>query len=163
VAATAENDHSNLEVYIYEHEKSNLYVHHEIILSSYPLCMEWLPYWQDKKMNMMIVGTFSPEIEIWNLDSENCEPVAVLGDYNESQKKNPVKKFNTAKATQVNPLTHTDAIMSLSLNKHQREYLLSGSADKTCRVWDLDDLRCVATYQHHTDKVQAVRWNPLNE
>jgi periodic tryptophan protein 1 len=45
VAATAENDHSNLEIYIYEHEVSNLYVHHEIILSSYPLCIEWLPTW----------------------------------------------------------------------------------------------------------------------
>jgi periodic tryptophan protein 1 len=44
VAATAENDHSNLEVYIYEHENANLYVHHEIILGSYPLCIEWLPH-----------------------------------------------------------------------------------------------------------------------
>lgn len=43
VAATAENDHSNLEVYIYDHKTSDLYVHHEIILSSYPLCVEWLP------------------------------------------------------------------------------------------------------------------------
>jgi len=30
-------------------------------------------------------------------------------------------------------------------------------------VWDLDDLRCVATYTHHTDKVQVVRWNQANE
>jgi len=44
VAATAENDHSNLEIYVYEHEHSNLYVHHEIILGSYPLCIEWLSY-----------------------------------------------------------------------------------------------------------------------
>lgn len=43
VAATAEDEHSNLEVYIYDHKTSDLYVHHEIILSSYPLCMEWLP------------------------------------------------------------------------------------------------------------------------
>ncbi len=42
VAATAENDHSNLEVYVYDHKTSDLYVHHEIILSSYPLCLEWL-------------------------------------------------------------------------------------------------------------------------
>ena len=42
VAATAENDHSNLEVYIYDHKTSDLYVHHEIILCSYPLCLEWL-------------------------------------------------------------------------------------------------------------------------
>lgn len=89
----------------------------------------------------MIVGTFSPEIEIWNLDSENCEPVAVLGNYDDSQKQ-MIKKFNKKqpKVSEVNELTHTDAIMSLSLNPFQKEYLLSGSADKTVRVWDLDDI-----------------------
>jgi len=46
VAATADNDHSNLEVYVYDHENANMYVHHEIILSSYPLCLEWLSTWQ---------------------------------------------------------------------------------------------------------------------
>ena len=45
VTATAENDHSNLEVYIYEHQDSNLFVHHEVILGAYPLCLEWLPKW----------------------------------------------------------------------------------------------------------------------
>jgi len=54
--------------------------------------------------------------------------------------------------------------MCMSLNPYQREYLLSGSADKTVRVWDLDDLQCKATYTNlHTDKVQAVRWNRINE
>lgn len=43
VAATAESDHSNLEVYIYEHDKGNMYVHHEVILGAYPLCLEWIP------------------------------------------------------------------------------------------------------------------------
>lgn len=43
VAATAENDHSNLEIYVYDHKTSDLYVHHEIILASYPLCLEWIP------------------------------------------------------------------------------------------------------------------------
>lgn len=79
VAATAENDHSNLEVYIYDHKTGDLYVHHEIILSSYPLCIEWLSNWQGQNTNHVIVGTFLPEIEIWNLDSESCEPTAVLG------------------------------------------------------------------------------------
>ena len=45
VAATAESDHSNLEVYVYDHKTSDLYVHHEIILGSYPLCLEWLSQW----------------------------------------------------------------------------------------------------------------------
>ena len=42
VAATVEGDHSNLEVYIFDHKNSDLYVHHEIILGAYPLCLEWL-------------------------------------------------------------------------------------------------------------------------
>jgi len=54
--------------------------------------------------------------------------------------------------------------MSLSLNSFQKEYLLSGSADKTVRVWDLDDISCKMTYTKlHQDKVQAVRWNKNNE
>lgn len=60
-------------------------MHHEIILSSYPLCLQWLKFWQGQKTNMMIVGTFIPEIEIWNLDSENCDPVAVLGSVSDSE------------------------------------------------------------------------------
>ncbi len=90
----------------------------------------------------MIVGTFSPEIEIWNLDSENCEPVFVLGCFDESEKRKKVVK-NFKKQSQVNEAipenTHTDAVMSLSLNQFEKEYLLSGSADKTVRVWDLEE------------------------
>ena len=85
VTATAENEHSNLEVYIYDHKTSDLYVHHEIILNSYPLCLEWLPVWKGAKSNFVIVGTFLPFIEIWDLDREDCEPVCILGDETEEQ------------------------------------------------------------------------------
>ena len=99
VTATAENDHSNLEVYVYDHKTSDLYVHHEIILGAYPLCLEWLNTWQGQKTNHVIVGTFLPEIEIWNLDSENCEPTAILGSIQKSEEskaknKKLVTKFN---------------------------------------------------------------------
>ena len=54
--------------------------------------------------------------------------------------------------------------MSLSLNPYQKEYLASGSADHTVRIWDLDEVSCKATYSDvHNDKVQAVRWNLKNE
>jgi periodic tryptophan protein 1 len=86
IAATAENDHSSLEVYIYDHKTSDLYVHHEILLGSYPLCLQWLHSWQGIKSNHIIVGNFLPEIEIWNLDSENVEPTAVLGSLQNSEK-----------------------------------------------------------------------------
>ena len=168
VTATAENDHSNLEVYIYEHEKSNLYVHHEIILGAYPLCLEWMPNWMQKKANMIAVGTFLPEIEIWNLDSEACDPVAVLGsiEMSEAAKNQTVSKYKKHKQPSIafSEETHTDAIMSLSLNPFQLEYLASGSADNTVRIWDLDEVECKATYKDlHSDKVQVVKWNSINE
>jgi len=54
--------------------------------------------------------------------------------------------------------------MSISLNPYEKEYLLSGSADKTVSVCDLEETVCKATYSDlHSDKVQAVRWNKINK
>lgn len=96
VAATAEDEHSNLEVYIYDHKTSDLYVHHEIILSSYPLCLEWLNMFRGERTNMVIVGSFLPEIELWDLNKEDCEPVYTLGgvDPSETKKKKKSLKLN---------------------------------------------------------------------
>lgn len=127
MTATAENDHSNLEVYVYDHKTSDLYVHHEIILGAYPLCLEWLHTWQGQKTNHIIVGTFLPEIEIWNLDSESCEPTAILGSIQKSEeakakKKKLVTNFkkknkNMAAPEQFEDIgTHTEAVMCLHLN-----------------------------------------------
>ncbi len=92
MTATAENDFSNLEVYIYDETSSDLYVHHDIMLSAYPLCIEWLSHYDDKKCNLAIVGTFMPDIEVWNLDlQESIEPVCVLG--NKKDKGKVMTKF----------------------------------------------------------------------
>jgi periodic tryptophan protein 1 len=173
VAATAEDDHSNLEVYIYDHKTSDLYVHHEIILSSYPLCMEWLSTHRSERVNYVVVGTFLPEIEIWNLDKEDCEPIYTLGGLSQDQLKDKKKKKKTlsslAKPEKVaigshSETTHTDAVMSLSLNPFQSEYLASGSADNTVKIWDLEELQCKANLANlHKNKVQLVRWNLKNE
>lgn len=149
VAATAENDHSTLEVYLYDHKSSDLYVHHEILLGSYPLCLEWLSTWQQEKTNHIIVGTFLPEIEIWNLDSEAVEPTAILG----SLEKSEMFKAGQYKGSE-DLGTHTEAVMCISVNPIQKEYLASGSEDKTVRIWDLDDLQCKCTFNKiHKDKV----------
>jgi periodic tryptophan protein 1 len=118
VAATAENDHSSLEVYLYDHKNSDLYVHHEILLGSYPLCLEWLSNWNENQTNHVIVGTFLPEIEIWNLDAESVEPTAVLGSLEKSESAkggSMIKEFHkTGKGEDIG--THTEAVMCLSLN-----------------------------------------------
>lgn len=77
-------DYSSLEVYVYEKEKNNVYVHHEIMLNSFPLCLEWIPYNpainDSEKYNFLAVGTFMPQIEIWNLDvMDTVQPAIMLG------------------------------------------------------------------------------------
>lgn len=60
--------------------------------------------------------------------------------------------------------SHTDAVMSLSINPFQSEYLASGSADTTVKIWDIDELSCKANLTNlHKNKVQLVRWNLFNE
>jgi periodic tryptophan protein 1 len=114
IAATADEDFSNLEVYLYDHRTQDLYVHHEMILGAMPLCLEWLKSYHGKKSNHIVVGTFLPEIEIWNLDSENVEPVAILGSLEKSEdvKSGGIKQFK--KGEDVG--THTEAVMCLSVN-----------------------------------------------
>ncbi|KAK1864209.1 hypothetical protein I4F81_006759 [Pyropia yezoensis] len=44
-----------------------------------------------------------------------------------------------------------------------REYLASGSADSTVKVWDAETGVAATTLGHHADKVQAVAWSPVDD
>lgn len=83
-----------------------------------------------------------------------------MGSLEKSEKhKNSINKYNTDDIG-----THTEAVMCLSLNPIQKEYLASGSEDSSVRIWDLDDLGCKARFTDlHKDKVQTVRWNNIND
>ncbi|CAG8722258.1 39042_t:CDS:10 [Gigaspora margarita] len=136
VAAKTEDEISQLEIYVYEDSQDSLYVHNDIMLPSFPLCLEWLDFRLGRKEslegrgNYIAVGTFEPEIEIWDLDvSDSMYPDAILEH-------------------------HTDAVMGLSWNKHH-----SSSADTTVKLWDLQSLKCAHSYDHHKDKVQQVEWH----
>lgn len=60
-----------------------MYVHHDIMLPAFPLCLAWLdcdPRGGSERANLCAVGTMDPGIEIWDLDVlDAVEPVACLG------------------------------------------------------------------------------------
>jgi periodic tryptophan protein 1 len=123
VVAMTEDEYSHLEVQLYNSEEGNLFVHHDITLPEFPLCLAWMdcpPYLNEKDGsqltvgNYIAVGTFNPAIEIWNLDVlDPLEPSAVLGGL-KTNKSN--KKLKNKNASEYVLGSHEAAVMGLSWN-----------------------------------------------
>ncbi|CUA68510.1 putative WD repeat-containing protein C17D11,16 [Schizosaccharomyces pombe 972h-] [Rhizoctonia solani] len=183
VTAKTEDEVSHLEVYIYNDADENLYVHHDILLPSFPLCLEWLdfppppPTSTDSETtsapaaqqgNFIAVGTFEPEIEVWSLDvTEAIYPSLILGRPDKSASHVPVplgtgkKKRKQTKAREPTAEYHVDAVLGLAWNRAHRNILASASADATVKIWDLSGGggKALRSYNVHGDKVQSVQWN----
>ncbi|KAK9472336.1 transducin family protein [Dipodascopsis tothii] len=178
VTKTEENM-STMEVYVYEEAESNLYVHHDLMLPAFPLCVEWLNYRvgptrakEGDTGNFAAIGTFDPDIEIWNLDVvDGMYPDAILGNTRgesaleaepvETDKKKKKKKKSKKPAEPVaNDKYHVGPVLALAGNRLHKNLLASGSADKTIKLWDLSTLSCARSYTFHTDKVSALNWHP---
>lgn len=169
LAARIEDEVAHLEVYVYEDEDDNLYVHHDIMLPAIPLAVEWLDLPVGKKdadasskANFVAVGTMDPDIELWDLDTVDCMyPNAILGQGGE-QNASPDKarKKKRKKSKKANDDYHVDAVLSLAANRQHRNLLASSSADKTVKLWDLSTTTCAKSYSYHTDKVCSLSWHP---
>ncbi|KAK4804383.1 hypothetical protein SAY86_004200 [Trapa natans] len=164
VCGRTDEDYNYLEVYVFQEDlgdgDTNLYVHHEIVLSDFPLCTEWLdcPLKGGNKGNFIAVGSMDPAIEIWDLDIiDAVEPCLVLGGQEEVKKK---KKKGKKASIKYKEGSHTDSVMSLAWNKEFRNILASGSGDSHIKIWDVATGKCNITMEHHKDKVQAITWNP---
>lgn len=166
LVAKAEEDFASLEINVFDTEYNNLYVHHDIPLPSFPLCLALgsvVGSYQKNENNgitagnYVAIGSFEPGIEIWNLDVMNAlEPTLVLGGMdtrgseeewmrmqmpvstsaNGGGKKKKKKNKKKGTAGGLREGSHTDAVMSLSWNTVHQQVLASGSADGTVKLWD---------------------------
>ncbi|KAH9909233.1 WD40 repeat-like protein [Xylariomycetidae sp. FL2044] len=168
LAAKVEDELAHLEVYVYEDEADNLYVHHDIMLPAIPLCVEWLDLpvskqgvEKDSTANFVAIGTMDPDIEVWDLDTVDCMyPNAILGQGGNPQDGDKKKK-KKKKSKKANDEYHVDAVLSLAANRKHRNLLASASADKTVKLWDLHTTKCAKSYTYHTDKVCSVAWHSV--
>jgi periodic tryptophan protein 1 len=172
LAAKVEDEVAHLEVYVYEDDNDNLYVHHDIMLPAVPLAVEWVDFpvgpdsGKRETGNFVAVGTMSPEIEVWDLDTvDSMYPNAILG---QAPEQDPTVTSQTSKKSKkqkkpkpkLNDEYHVDAVLALAANRQHRNLLASASADKTVKLWDLTTGKCAKSYRMHTDKVCALDWHP---
>lgn len=133
--------------------ESNLYVHHDMMLPAFPLCIEWLsfapngPNSDENVANYAAVGTFDPIIELWNLDVvDSAYPTAVLG--------------GGAKKSGHVTTHHTDAVLGLAHNRVHRAVLALALADATLKLWDLAACSAVRSVRAHSKKtVSSLQWH----
>lgn len=147
-----QNEIASMEVYIYNEEEGSLYVHHDFLLPSPPLCIEWLNFdpGSEKTGNLCAIGCMDPVITLWDLDiQDSLEPVCKLGSKG-SRKKNKPK------------IGHTDAVLDLSWNTNLEHILASGSVDQTVILWDIEDGTPHTTIKDFEEKVQTLSFHPTN-
>lgn len=171
ITARTTSDLSALDFHVYDEPEENLYVHHDLMLPSFPLCVEWLdfnPASPSTPGNYIAVGSFDPTIEIWDADLvDGLYPHSILGPA-PSLEKPELKPKGTGKKKRrqvvADPNYHVQPVLSLSWTPNHRHLLLSGSADATIKLWDLtreSPMAAVTSWDnvHGGEKIQAVEWN----
>ncbi|GAV06705.1 hypothetical protein RvY_16650 [Ramazzottius varieornatus] len=157
--AHVDEDANVLEVYVYNEENDDLYVHHDILLPACPLVLEWLPYQcggPQEQGNFVAVGSMESTIQIWDLDMVNVvEPVCELKGFKKKRKRDVETTSAGSSIT-----GHRDAVLALAWNSMVEHIMASGSADSTVILWDLDRLKAATVLTGFEDKVQAIKWRP---
>jgi periodic tryptophan protein 1 len=151
--ACADAEAPRLELYVYDEPEDAMYVHHDMEISAFPLCSSWLT---DGTMSMLAVGTMLPFIEVWALDvMDSVEPAVILGGC-EKQSNNYSKKMLRRN---LKPDSHTEAVLSVRWNTVAQNIFASGGADRTIKLWDLNQGGvCLGTYAE-PEKVQSLDWH----
>ncbi|CAK9831417.1 Periodic tryptophan protein 1 homolog [Anthophora retusa] len=150
LVGNVEEDASILEVFVYNEAEGSFYCHHDILLPSFPLCIEWLNFdpSDSKPSNLCAIGYMTPVIEVWDLDVIDClEPIYRLGH-------KPNKKKNKKR------VGHKDAVLDIAWNENYMHVLASGSVDQTVLLWDLENGTPVNKFDSFNEKVQSLKWHP---
>eukprot|EP01064_Diplonema_japonicum_P020710 TRINITY_DN30295_c0_g1_i1.p1 TRINITY_DN30295_c0_g1~~TRINITY_DN30295_c0_g1_i1.p1 ORF type:complete len:451 (+),score=92.70 TRINITY_DN30295_c0_g1_i1:40-1392(+) len=157
---------SALEVYIYDDEQDNIYLHHDIALPAIPLSVAWSSTGPGKDGaavedgSYAAVTTFLPFIEVWNLDVLDApDPVVTLGG---CKRESDNYRAKTLSPSMLKKSSHKDAVLCAKWNTEVKRVLASGSADLTVKLWDMVTGENLHTFKQHQAPVQCLQWFKQN-
>eukprot|EP01061_Rhynchopus_euleeides_P019055 TRINITY_DN3137_c0_g1_i1.p1 TRINITY_DN3137_c0_g1~~TRINITY_DN3137_c0_g1_i1.p1 ORF type:complete len:467 (+),score=212.14 TRINITY_DN3137_c0_g1_i1:79-1479(+) len=152
---------STLEVYIYDDDRENIYLHHDMMLPAIPLSVSWSRVGRKagevvEDGSFAAVSTFLPFIEVWDLDvTDQPDPSVTLGG---CKRESDNYRSKTLTPGMLKKSSHTDAVLCTKWNTSVGKVLASGSADCTVKLWDLGTGENLLTSKHHEAPVQTMEW-----
>ncbi|KAF8315501.1 WD40-repeat-containing domain protein, partial [Cantharellus anzutake] len=163
VVAKVEADVAQMEVFVYDESKDNLYA---ITISCSPL--------SHYTGNFIAVGTFEPEIEIWSLDTMDAVyPMPLSSAVQWRQSPTSAKKqgnqTTTVKLWDLSGGSGSSAIRSYNIHQdkvqtvhwcpNESTVLLTGGLDHTLRMFDTRAPTSVVGVKLN-EEIEVLRWDP---
>uniref|UniRef100_A0A3Q1CAF4 PWP1 homolog, endonuclein n=1 Tax=Amphiprion ocellaris TaxID=80972 RepID=A0A3Q1CAF4_AMPOC len=163
LAGKAEKDCCNLEIYVYNSEEDSLYVHHDILLPAYPLCVEWLNFDPNPGEGPVVSSVISDSEPVeghtdavldlsWNklvrnvLASGSADETVILWDVSQGKPATTLRK-------------HTDKVQTLKFHPFEAQTLISGSYDKTAVLYDCRSPDSSYRTWRFSGQVERLVWN----
>ena len=129
-----------LEVQLFDPKEESLYVHHEVMISSFPLNIRWLDCEPTTSAtgSFAAISTYESFIEVWNMNIRDpMAPRAVLQ-------------------------MHEAAVPGLAWNVLQRGLLLSASVDQKAAIWSLETCSPGVVFNVGA-QCKACEWSPVHD
>ncbi|KAK0399892.1 hypothetical protein QR680_003260 [Steinernema hermaphroditum] len=161
-ALKCEEDESALVCYLYNHDEKDWYVHHHYDLPSPALHVERIlfdPGTDNRKGNLVAVGSIEGDITIWDLDIlDLAESVVTLGTPKSERNKKGKKKAKKPQSK-----GHEQAVLSLAWNELMPHVLASGGADSQLLLWDLERAEMSTALGRFKGMAQTLAWHPTEK
>ncbi|VWU52874.1 periodic tryptophan protein 1, putative, partial [Hepatocystis sp. ex Piliocolobus tephrosceles] len=185
------SDIGTLEVHIFNYDENIFCIYDDVVIDSYPLCMEVINSTQYENKNIVAIGTMNKEIGLWDIDHiDSLEPLCYLGKEKKKKKKKKKKSskkkkkkmklehelYNNDATTndddkqkcinkdnKNNLCGHSKSVTCLATSKHIPNLLCSGSKDCLIKLWDLSKHNVLHTFNCHSKKIKNLSFHETNK